>query len=88
MRKEVVDALAKVPNELSIEPLIEALKDKNGEVRLRAVEAMYAIGNERAIPNLIWIEENDFYVCEGPLTNSQMAAKAIEQINQRYKIGQ
>ena len=81
VRYEVIDALAKLRDGHAVEPLIHALHDADPYVRFKAIRALGALGDSKALPTLFWLSQNDLVLThEG--YNSEAATEAIRLIEQ------
>ena len=73
-RKRAVSALGKIGSETAVPHLIEALSDKEYEVRESAVQALEKIGSETAVLGLIRVLKH------GHLSIRESAVEALEKI--------
>lgn len=72
--------LGKLVDKRAVEPLVEALKDRDASVRYYAAQALGRLGDDRALAALEWVKWNDTGVI-GEWKVRNAAAKAIEILN-------
>lgn len=82
-------ALGRLGDSRAIQPLIKTVRDKDYNVRYRCIEALGVLGAEQALPLLRTIRDKEKwgYVDREEVfyPASEAAAKAIEQIEQRFQ---
>jgi len=72
--------LGKLRDKRAVEPLVEALKDRDASVRYYAAQALGRLGDDRALAALEWVKWNDTGVI-GEWKVRNAAVKAIEILN-------
>ncbi len=77
-RKKAAEALGNIGNAKAVEPLIMALKDKNGDVQWKATVALGEIGDKKAIDSL-----NELLKHEENNLIREAAKEALEKIKRR-----
>lgn len=79
------DVLAQY-NELGLQALLAALRSENGNVRWYAAYALGAMGDEKAIPNLVLVSQTDKGKSYAGAKVKEAAARAIERINKKSNL--
>ena len=88
VREEVADALIGMEYQMAIDPLIQALKDKNGDIfRKRAAEILCKIGEPAVIPLIQALTDENRYLRYGAANSLGKIGdeKALEPLNQTLK---
>lgn len=83
-RRAAIESLKRAQGERILDLLLEALQDSAGAVRATAARALGQLGDERALPVLYWIQQNDTGY-EGANKVSDSAVRAIQSIQERYQ---
>jgi len=83
-RHATIEQLKSTQGERTLDLLLGALRDSAGTVRSSAAYALGQIGDERVMPALAWVEQNDSgYAGANKVKDS--AARAIQSIQERYQ---
>ena len=83
-RHATIEQLKSTQGERVLDLLLGALRDSDGTVRSSAAHALGQIGDERVVPALAWIEQNDTGSA-GANKVKDAAARAIQSIHERYQ---
>ena len=91
--KEEAIGLLELKGEEAVEPLIEALGDRNKDIKIGATQVLNAIGDKRAIPALVKLlgDRNKLVRREASTTLTNMGEEAIEYVlpeldNPRWRV--
>ena len=86
-RNWICKNIGKFGSEDAIEPLLKVIKeDPDPWIRVTAVEALGALGDDRVLPTLEWVRDNDLEEDGRGLSAGWVAADSIREIKERLRL--
>jgi HEAT repeat protein len=84
IRHAAIEILKRTQGERVLDFLLEALNDPAAAVRAAAARTLGKIGDERVLPALLWVQQNDLSY-DGANKVKDSAAWAIQRLKERYQ---